>query len=395
MLEFGSVKKIISIFLILIYIMCTSSQIAMADIFQGHAEKSNNVQQVLDKELFTGAVDELNSKDVIYMSVSQVLDASFTLEGDEFFAEVTSDVYSDKGIIIPRGTVAHGIIKASKESRRLGRDGYIDLKFYYLVTPDGREIPIEGNMSTKMHPLKATAKIVATDVGYTAAGGVLGGLTALNLLGLEAAIASQGYTIAGSAAIGGTIGLGMALYRKGKDVLISPGDEIRVKLASNVSLPVYKAEALAQKELQYPGLTVKITNILFEKDPFGVVNTITLSMVISNMTKKTFSSFDLGLVNETNSIFHPSIFGDTKLMYTKIKPGYRVAGRISFTVNDVKDRYWLAFFESGGRKPIAKISLDNAYQNVSDKVKKKNKNIRKKTNYYKATDAFEEMERNF
>lgn len=395
MLKFGSVKKIISIFLILIYIMCTSAQIAMADIFQGHAEKSNNVQQVLDKELFTGAVDELNSKDVIYMSVSQVLDASFTLEGDEFFAEVTSDVYSDKGIIIPRGTVAHGIIKASKESRRLGRDGYIDLKFDYLVTPDGREIPIEGNMSTKMHPLKATAKIVATDVGYTAAGGVLGGLTALNLLGLEAAIASQGYTIAGGAAIGGTIGLGMALYRKGKDVLISPGDEIRVKLASNVSLPVYKAEALAQKELQYPGLTVKITNILFEKDPFGVVNTITLSMVISNMTKKTFSSFDLGLVNETNSIFHPSIFGDTKLMYTKIKPGDRVAGRISFTVNDVKDRYWLAFFESGGRKPIAKISLDNAYQNVSDKVKKKNKNIRKKTNYYKATDAFEEMERNF
>lgn len=395
MLKFDSVKKIISIFLILIYIMCTSAQIAMADIFQGHAEKSNNVQQVLDKELFTGAVDELNSKDVIYMSVSQVLDASFTLEGDEFFAEVTSDVYSDKGIIIPRGTVAHGIIKASKESRRLGRDGYIDLKFDYLVTPDGREIPIEGNMSTKMHPLKATAKIVATDVGYTAAGGVLGGLTALNLLGLEAAIASQGYTIAGGAAIGGTIGLGMALYRKGKDVLISPGDEIRVKLASNVSLPVYKAEALAQKELQYPGLTVKITNILFEKDPFGVVNTITLSMVISNMTKKTFSSFDLGLVNETNSIFHPSIFGDTKLMYTKIKPGDRVAGRISFTVNDVKDRYWLAFFESGGRKPIAKISLDNAYQNVSDKVKKKNKNIRKKTNYYKATDAFEEMERNF
>lgn len=391
----GSVKKFISIFLLLIYIMCTSSQIALADIFQGHAEKTNNVQQILDKELFTGAVDELNSKDVIYMSVSQVLDASFTLEGDEFFAEVTSDVYSDKGIIIPRGTVAHGVIKASKESRRLGRDGYIDLKFDYLVTPDGREIPIEGNMSTKMHPLKATAKIVATDVGYTAAGGVLGGLTALNLLGLEAAIASQGYTVAGGAAIGGTIGLGMALYRKGKDVLISPGDEIRVKLASNVSLPVYKAEALAQKEVQYPGLNVKITNILFEKDPFGVVNTITLSLVISNMTKKTFSSFDLGLLNEANTVFHPSIFGDTKLMYSKIKPGDRVAGRISFTVNDVKDRYWLAFFETGGRKPLAKISLDNAYKNVSDKVKKKNKNIRKKSNYYKELDVFEEMERNF
>lgn len=388
-------KKSISLLLIFIYMICSFSQVAMAEIFQGHAEMNKSNQAQLDKELFTGAVDELNSKDVIYMSVSQVLDASFALEGDEFFAEVTSDVYSDKGIIIPRGTLAHGLIKASKESRRLGRDGYIDLKFDYLVTPDGREIPIEGNMSTKMHPLKATAKIVATDVGYTAAGGVLGGLTALNLLGLEAAIASQGYTVAGGAAIGGTIGLGMALYRKGKDVLISPGDEIRVKLASNVSLPVYKAEALAQKELQYPGLSVKITNILLEKDPFGVVNTITLSLVISNMTKKTFSSFDLGLINEANTIFHPSIFGDTKLMYSKIKPGDRVVGRISFTVNDVKDRYWLAFFETGGKKPLAKISLDNAYKNVSEKVKKKNKSIRKKTNFYKELDVFEEMERGF
>ena len=388
-------KKSISILLILIYMLFGFSQVVMAEVFQGHAEMSKTNQSQLDKELFTGAVDELNSKDVIHMSVSQVIDASFSLEGDEFFAEVTSDVYSDKGVIIPRGTLAHGIIKASKESRRLGRDGYIDLKFDYLVTPDGREIPIEGNMSTKMHPIKATAKIVATDLGYTAAGGVLGGLTALNLLGLEAAIASQGYTVAGGAAIGGTIGLGMALYRKGKDVLISPGDEIRVKLASNVSLPVYKAEALAQKELQYPGLTVKITNILYEKDPFGVLNTVTLSIVISNMTKKTFSSFDLGLVNESNSIFHSSIFGDTKLMYSKIKPGDRVAGRISFTVNDVKERYWLTFFEAGGKKPLAKISLDNAYKNVSEKTKKKNKRIRKKTNYYKETDVFEEMERGF
>ena len=175
-------KKSISILLILIYMLFGLSQVVMAEVFQGHAEMSKTNQSQLDKELFTGAVDELNSKDVIHMSVSQVIDASFSLEGDEFFAEVTSDVYSDKGVIIPRGTLAHGIIKASKESRRLGRDGYIDLKFDYLVTPDGREIPIEGNMSTKMHPIKATAKIVATDLGYTAAGGVLGGLTALNLL---------------------------------------------------------------------------------------------------------------------------------------------------------------------------------------------------------------------
>lgn len=391
----SDIKSLVIYTLIFIYVFGWTTTNAFADVFEGHAEVNTGTQNIIDKEIFTGTVDELDKSDVIHMTVSQVIDASFSFEGDEFFAEVSDNVYSDKGIIIPKGTLAHGMIKASKESRRLGRDGYIDLEFDYLVTPDGREIPIEGKMSTKMHPLKAAAKIAATDVGYTAVGGVIGGFAALNILGLEAAIASNGYTVAGGAAIGGAIGLGMALYRKGKDVLISPGDEIRVKVVSNVSLPVYKAEALAQKELQYPGLTVKITNIVFEKDPFGMVNTITLSLVVANMTKKTFSSFDLGLIDEVNTVYHPSIFGDTKLMYSKIKPGDRVAGRISFTVNDVKKRYWLTFFETGGKKPLAKISLDNAYVNVSDKVKKKNQKINKKTNYYKADDLFEEMSRNF
>ena len=389
------IYKLISVCLLTVYAISNTLLFAFADVFEGHAEVNTEVQNVLDKEMFTGTVDELDKSDVIQMTVSQVLDASYSFEGDEFFAEVSSDVYSDKGIIIPKGTLAHGIIKASKESRRLGRDGYIDLQFDYLVTPDGREIPIEGKMSTKMHPLKAAAKIAATDVGYTAVGGVIGGFAALNILGIEAAIASNGYTVAGGAAIGGAVGLGMALYRKGKDVLISPGDEIRVKVVSNVSLPVYKAEALAQKELQYPGLTVKITNIVYEKDPFGVPNTITLSLVVANMTKKTFSSFDLALVDEVNSVFHPSIFGDTKLMYSKIKPGDRVAGRLSFSVNDVKKRYWLTFFETGGKKPLAKISLDNAYVSVSDKVKKKNQKFHKKSNYYKEPDLFDEMSNSF
>ncbi len=189
----------------------------------------------------------------------------------------------------------------------MGRDGYIDLSFDYLVTPDGREIPIEGKMSTKLHPLKAAAKIAATDLGYTAVGGVVGGVFAAQALGLEAAIASQGYTIAGGAAVGGAIGLGMSLYRKGKDVLIAPGDEIKVKILSSVELPVYRDEALKQTEEKYPGLDVRVANIIYDKDPFGEVNTLTLSLSISNMSDKSFSGMDLALINDYNTVFNPSI----------------------------------------------------------------------------------------
>ena len=363
---------------------------ALADMpYQGHAEFDEQYTAP-DEKLFTGKTEYLEKKDVIEMTVSQVLDGSYSLEGDEFFATVTSDVLGDKGVIIPKGTVAHGTITQTSEAKRLGRDGHLSLSFDYLVTPDGREIPIEGKMSTKLHPLKAATKIVATDVGYTAVGGVAGGLFALQALGLEAAIASQGYTVAGGAALGGTIGLGMSLYRKGKNVLIAPGDEIKVRILSNVELPVYKDEALQKQEMNYPGLDIRIANILYEKDPFGEVNTITLSLSISNMSKKAFSGMDLALVNDYNTVFNPSIFGDTKLLFSQLKPGDRFAGRISFSVHNVKQSYWLIVNDRATNKPIAKISLDNAYKNVSKDVKKRNDKMKRgKKNYYKEESPFD------
>ena len=205
----GIALLILSIFLL------QNAVFASGDVFSGHAEYDDEYTE-LDKKLFTGKTEILEKKDTIEMTVSQVLDGNFSFEGDEFFAEITSDVYGNKGVVIPKGSLAHGYIKDSGEAKRLGRDGYLELSFDKLITPEGREIPIEGKMSTKLHPVKAAAKIAATDLGYTAVGGVMGGLFAAQALGVEAAIASNGYTIAGGAAIGGAIGLGMSLYRKGK-----------------------------------------------------------------------------------------------------------------------------------------------------------------------------------
>lgn len=370
-------------------LLCTNLCFGMEDIFSGHAEFDDEYVE-LDKKLYTGKMETLEKKDVIEMTVSQVIDGSFSFEGDEFFAQVTSDVYGNKGIIIPKGTIAHGKIKQTSEAKRLGRDGYVDLSFDTLTTPDGRDIPIEGKMSTKMHPIKAATKIIATDIGYTAAGGAIGGIFALQSLGIEAAIASQGYTVAGGAALGGAVGLGMSLYRKGKNVLISPGDEIKVKILSEVELPVYREEALKKAEETYPGLEIRIANILYEKDPFGEVNTITLSMAIYNMSNKSFSGMDVALVNDYNVVFNPSIFGDTKLLFSQFKPGDRKAGKMSFSVNNVKDTYWLIINDRATGKPFMRVSLDNAYKNVSEDVKKRNNKIRnQKKNYYKEEDPFD------
>ena len=190
-------------------LICTlfNAQIALCTTMSGHIQKNEQIEEELNKELFTGEIEKLDGNDVINLTVSQVLSAGYTLEGDEFFAEVTSDVETDKGVIIPCGTIVHGIVKIIENPKNMGRDGYINVDFDYMVTPDGREIPIQASLSTKENLAKGTVKAIGRHAGYTLLGGVAGGFVALNTLGLGAAVASNGYTLAGGAAIGGVVGL--------------------------------------------------------------------------------------------------------------------------------------------------------------------------------------------
>lgn len=381
-------KKYICLTIILSLMSISLLPAVAAEPLKGSVTESAEFKQMED-EIFTGKIETLDRKEIINMTVSQVLDSSYSVEGDEFFAEVTDDVYGDEGIIIPKGTYAHGRLTNTTAPGRMGKEASMELAFDYLVTPDGREIPIEGTMTTKLHPVAQGAKIVAQDVGYTLAGGAVGGLMALNWLGLGAAIASQGYTLAGGAALGGVAGLGVALIRKGNHVLIAPGDEIKVRINTSLDLPVYKKEALKQEEIKYDGLTISINDVKHEKDPFGEVNTITLTVLISNMSDKTLSGFDMALVNDYNAKFSPSIFGNTKLMFRQIRPGDKVIEQVSFAVDNINRKYWLTFYDRKNSEIISKISVDNAYMNLSPRAKRKNEKVRRQKNYKKEVDLLE------
>ena len=344
------------------------------DVIRGHVEVTD--KNAPKGDYFTGEQSVMDKGDVINMTVTEVMSIGYTQEGDEFFAEVTGEVSGKNGVIIPVGTLAHGSVRQIADSKRLGRDGWIELKFDSLIMPDGREIPIEAKMTTKQNLVKGTAIKVAQGTGYTLAGGVVGGFMALIILGLGAAIASHGYTLAGGAAVGGTIGLGVALYRKGKDVLLSPGDEIKVKILHDLDLPVINEEYLKQDEIFYDGLDIKINEVAVVKDPFGAKNTISVDMVIYNSSPKNFSTLDISLINELNKSFYPSIFGDTKFKIEQIKSGERSQGKLFFSVDNPSKPHWLVFYDRRTQKPLTKISLDNAIREI-DKNKQEKKSKKK------------------
>lgn len=321
--------------------------------------------------IFTGGKEEVKGGTRLKMTVSTVLSSGYNQKGDEFFAEVTDDLATEQGILIPSGTIAHGKVTQLESSKRMGRDAYIKLDFDYLITPDGREIPIEASMTTKRHPVTSVGKVILEDAAITAAGGLIGGILALKFLGLGAAVASNGYTVAGGAGVGALVGATASVARKGSGVIISPGDEINVKIASKMELPVMTEEAFKDEEKLLEGLNVDVTSYKLEKDPFGELNTITLTLNIDNKTKQTFSSFDMSLVNDYKSVYYPSPFGNTDLWFHKIAPNEKVQGTLSFSVDNPKRKHWLVFYDSYSRKPLARISLKNVERKLKKEKSKK------------------------
>ena len=365
MVTWGNMIKKFLLYFILIFasfIFALQSPAEERYIFHGYAEINEELKE--DPSILSEEKTQVDKGTKVSMVVSNILNSEKSEEGDEFFAEISNDIKTEKGVVIPSGSIAHGTISEIVGAKRFNRDANITLEFDYIATPDGREIPINAKMTTKRNPIHNAAVITAKHAGYTAAGGAIGSVVALQTLGLGAAIASHGYTVAGGAAIGAVAGLGVAMSKKGNQVLLAPGDEINVKIIDTLSLPVFKESALIEEELRNENLQVNVTSVKLEKDPFGEPNTITLGLSIVNKTNRTYSTFDMALVNENRAVYYASPFGDTEMWFTKIPPNSRIAGKVSFSVENPKQKLWLVFFDNYYKKPIVKISLNNAKREI-------------------------------
>lgn len=283
-----------------------------------------------------------------------------TSEGEEFFAKVTKDYAVDGKVVIPKGTLVHGSVVQTKTPGRMMRNGFIATKFDYMITPDGREIPIEADYSNKDHKAKAIAKIVGKSAGYTLGGGVVGAMLVMKYGGLAAVVASEGYALAGGAAVGGAVGLTAAMLSKGKNTMIKPGAEIKVKLQDKLVLPTMNLPDESASDLKLEGLNVKVLGMRVNKDPFGEMTEITLTLDMDNKTEHQFSFFEIGLEDENGNVHYASPFGDTGMWFQKLAPNAHMSGNITFSVDNPKLQHSLVFFKQYTREPVAKVALTDA-----------------------------------
>ena len=148
----NGLKKIVCALILSSYLSIAS---ATAEPLKGSVTEN---EKLPDEKMFTGEVDTLDKKDNIKLTVSHVISGAINEAGDEFFAEITEDVKGEKGVIIPKGSIVHGIIQHIQDPKKLNRDGYMITAFDYLVTPDGRKIRAdyscigEGREGAKIKP---------------------------------------------------------------------------------------------------------------------------------------------------------------------------------------------------------------------------------------------------
>lgn len=308
----------------------------------------------------TGDVRVVAPDTTLELFLTTEIAAGESVEGDEFFAKISKDVMVDGRVVLPRGTQVHGVLITMAGPKRAGRNGFINARFDYLLTPDGRKIPIEGNSTTRDSRGKAAAKVVGRAAGYTAVGGVVGTVIVLQVGGLAAAAASHGTALAGGAAIGGAAGLTIAMLKKGKSVLLPPGAEMHVKLSESLQLPTMTMPDQTAEDFSVPGLEVKVSGLRIDRHSVGQMNEIALTLEIVNQTEYTFSTFEIGLEDEEGKVFFPSPLGDTDIWSSKIKPGSHLKSKIIFNVDNIKNRHKLVFFKPYSREPLAKVALTEA-----------------------------------
>ena len=182
----------------------------------------------------------------------QPVSTSSGSEGDFFAATLKNELKTDNTVILPMGSVIRGSISTINTSKRFSRGAKLYLDFDHVVTPNGRQIPLDMAV-TQFDKIYYDGGLYK-NLGYGEAvknnfdRGVEITKNATNY-GLSVKDDHPGlqYITAPVCAVGGFFGgvgywVGDSIadmFRRGQEVIINKGDILNVQLVNPIDVPVY------------------------------------------------------------------------------------------------------------------------------------------------------------
>lgn len=176
-----------------------------------------------------------------------------TTIGDAFRATLVEDICIGTKVIIPAGTIVRGRAGEVKKNTYLSRGGKMNLAFDHIVTAMGKQVPLNVKINN--------SKYLDNKGVLSAGGGYLNALSNNIEQGNDFLINSieygcdkgksfwGGYPVILTAPLGFGVGvLGgagiftvksvVAVFKKGDNVKIAPGDVVEVKLKDPIDVPL-------------------------------------------------------------------------------------------------------------------------------------------------------------
>lgn len=145
---------------------------------------------------------------------------------DTFVATVAEPVMKRGRVMIGEGVSLTGLITKVERSGTGNRNGRIDFRMVRLRLADGTELRIDAVPVEKFEGERSGLLNVLGIAGGVAVGALIG----------SAADTGNGALI--GAGVGGGAATGIALLRKGEDIVIPDGEKFQVELKSDIVLPV-------------------------------------------------------------------------------------------------------------------------------------------------------------
>ena len=172
--------------------------------------------------------------------------------GDSFVATILNEQVADSSVILPAGTVVRGSVFDIKTAKRFSRGAKLYLDFDHVVTPTGRQIPLDmavaqfdkiyfdGGLYKNLgygEAVKANYERASEITRNAITYGQKAGESAQGIQYLTTPLCAIGGFIGGA---GYFIGDSVAdMFRKGQDVYINTGDVMQVRLVNPIDIPVY------------------------------------------------------------------------------------------------------------------------------------------------------------
>ncbi|HEY9869487.1 MAG TPA: hypothetical protein V6D08_10015 [Candidatus Obscuribacterales bacterium] len=311
----------------------------------------------------SGTVETIPEGTQVNLTLTANLNSELSQKGDEVLARIAVEVKDGQKVLLPAGWYAHGFVTDVASQRRLGRDGYVEVEFDSIISPDGNyELSFPAKLSTKDNKLKSAAKLLAKDAGYVAVGAAAGAILSAQITGIPLAVMTQGYSVAVGAGVGAGVGAFAALKRKGKIASFYPGDELKLTIAEPLTIPAFNPEALAASPPAggVEGLNILVARARFGKDPFGDERSrlLTLDVKLDNESSKEYSFFDLAVVSDHNQRYYPSILGGLAVLKKKVPPHTSQEGTLTFSVDSPKRKYWIVLLDRVERKELARVPIN-------------------------------------